>query len=60
MSVTQSKMTQSNSTQCGNNRSGGAMGEEDVETAKSEFRLGMDCILHMEFIYSQMRKGKCI
>ncbi len=35
------------------------MVEEDVETAKSEFRLGMQCILHMEFIYSKMRKGKC-
>ena len=35
------------------------MDEEDIETAKSEFRLGMKCILHREFIYAQMRKGKC-
>ncbi len=35
------------------------MDEEDIETAKSEFRLGMICILHTEFIYTQMRKGKC-
>ncbi len=50
-------------TQSSDDRSGGAvceeMCEEDVETAKSEFRLGMQCILHMEFIYSKMRKGKC-
>ncbi len=35
------------------------MGEEAIETAKSEFRLGMKCILHRESMYTQMRKGKC-
>ncbi len=44
------KMTRSNSTRSSNDRSGGAM-EEDIETAKSEFRLGMNCILHRGFIY---------
>ena len=38
--VTQSKMTRSNSTRSSNDRSGGGM-EEDIKTAKSEFRLGM-------------------
>ncbi len=52
VSVTQSKMTQSNSTRSSDDRSGGAMFEEDVETAKSEFRLGMLCILHRGLIYS--------
>ena len=52
------KVTQINSTQS-DNHSGGAMGEENVETAKSELRLGMKCILHREFVYTQMRKGKC-
>ncbi len=33
--------------------------EEDSKTAKSEFRLGMICIMHTEFIYRWMRKGKC-
>ncbi len=33
-------------------RSCGAMGEEDIETGKSEFRLGMICIVHRVFIYS--------
>ncbi len=33
-------------------RSGGAIGEEDIETAKSEFRLGIKCIVHRVFIYS--------
>ncbi len=45
-------MTRSNSTRSSDYRSGGAMDEEDIETEKSEFRLGMDCILHVEFIYS--------
>ncbi len=40
-------------------RSGAAMGEKDIETAKSEFRLGIKCILYIEFIYREMRKGKC-
>ncbi len=34
------------------------MCEEDVETAKSEFRLGMMCILHMQFIYSKNEEGE--
>ncbi len=34
------KVTQSYSTRS-DDRSGGAMGDEDIETAKSEFRLGM-------------------
>ncbi len=51
-------MTQSNSTRSSDDHSGRVM-EEDSETAKSEFSLGMHCILHMEFIYSKMRKGKC-
>ena len=53
-------MTRSNSTRSSNDRSGGAMDEEDIETAKSEFRLVMKCILYRGFIYSQMRKGKYI
>ncbi len=35
-----------------NDRSGGAMVEEDIETMKSEFRLGIKCILHRGFVYS--------
>ncbi len=50
--VTQSEMTRSNSTRSNNDRSGGAMDEEDIETAKSEFGLGMECIVHTEFIFS--------
>ncbi len=47
------KMTRSNATRrSSNGRSGGAMGEEDSKTAKSEFRLGMICIVQTEFIYS--------
>ncbi len=45
------KMTRSNSTRSGNDRSGRAMGEEESKTAKSEFRLGMKCILYRGFIY---------
>ncbi len=52
------KVTQSNSTQS-DDRSGGAMGGENIETAKSELRLGMKCIFHRQFICTQMRKGKC-
>ena len=52
------KVTQINSTQS-DNRSGGEMGEENVETAKSELRLGMKCILHREYVYTQMKKGEC-
>ena len=51
-------MTRSNSTLSSIDRSGRAM-EEDSNTVKSEFRLGMMCIVHTEFIYRWMRKGKC-
>ncbi len=46
------KVTWSNSTRSSNDRSDGAMDEEDIETAKSEFRLGIECILRRGFIYS--------
>ncbi len=39
------------STRNSNDRSSGAMVEEDVETAKSEFRLGIPCIVHRGFKY---------
>ncbi len=39
------RVTQSNSTQS-DDCSSRAVGEEDIETAKSELRLGMKCILH--------------
>ncbi len=45
------KVTQSNSTWSSNDRSGGAM-EEAIETAKSEFRLVIKCIVRRVFIYS--------
>ena len=51
-------MSECNSARSSDNRSGGAMCEEDVETAKSEFRLGMMCILHMQFIYSKNEEGE--
>ncbi len=35
------------------------MYEEDVETAKSEFRLGMESLFCTALIYTWMRKGKC-
>ncbi len=46
-------MTQSNSSRCGDDRSGGAMFEEDVETAKSEFRLG-DEMYSVQRVYIQI------
>ncbi len=52
-------MTQSNSTRSSDDRSGGAIGEEDVETAKSEFRLGIESLFCTALIYIWMRKGKC-
>ncbi len=45
-------------TQSSDDRSGEAMCEEDMETAKSEFRLGIMCILHMQFIYSKNEEGE--
>ncbi len=44
-------MSECNSARSSDDRSGGAMYEEDVETAKSEFRLGMPCIVHRGFKY---------
>ncbi len=35
------------------------MCEEDIETAKSEFRLGMEYLFCTALIYTWMRKGKC-
>ncbi len=50
MSVTQLKTTRVTQSMGSDDRSGGAM-VEDVETAKSVFRLGMKCILYRGFIY---------
>ncbi len=55
-------MSECNSAQNSDDRSGGAMCEmceEDIETAKSEFRLGMDSLFCTALIYTWMRKGKC-
>ncbi len=52
-------MTQSNSARSSDNCSGGAIGEEDVETTKSEFRLGIEYLFCTALIYTWMRKGKC-
>ncbi len=35
------------------------MDEEDIETAKSEFRLGMEYLFCTALAYIWMRKGKC-
>ncbi len=35
------------------------MGEEDIETAKSEFRQGIEYLFCTALIYRQMRKGQC-
>ena len=56
VSVTQSKMTRSNSTRSSNDRSGGAMGE-DIETAKSEFRLGIHVLCTQSLYTSKWGRG---
>ncbi len=55
----QPKLTPSNSAQSSDDRSGEAMCEENIETAKSEFRLGMESLFCTALIYTWMRKGKC-
>ncbi len=52
------KVTQSDSTQS-DDCSGGAMGEEDIEAVKFEFRLGMEYLFCIALIHTKMRKGKC-